>query len=317
MTEQQPGKCTVAVDLDGVLASYDGWKGIENFGDPIPGAREFIEALLSGGFRVIIHTTRTNAWVNRAEANGQDHLSVDGGFRWRRRLKMLVSNWLNQWGFPQEGPDFYVYDGPGKPAAIAYVDDQAVNCSPGKRDDPCFREIEYGLANAECLVLRDRVMALDAPGPDVNRNNPAAANAELLDLAATKASQVHGVAVPHDAMPGLKIFLEFCDHVEAMIASASKNTVPSADQYRQFEALSSALAARLGALDGANFRRRQLFAPPPVEPTLPGMEHLRSRERQEGTDPVGRQFQGSDEKLVIEGGDEIKRAVPPEAGHDS
>ena len=27
---------TIAVDLDGTLARYDGWKGIDHIGDPIP-----------------------------------------------------------------------------------------------------------------------------------------------------------------------------------------------------------------------------------------------------------------------------------------
>lgn len=271
MTEK-PDKYTVAVDLDGVLASYDGWKGIECIGDPIPGALEFVGNLLAEGFRVIIFTTRTNAWVNRAEAAGQDHLSVEGGHRWRRRLKMLVSNWLSQHGFPAEGADFYVYDGPGKPVAIAYVDDRAVCCAPVPDDSSRAGE-EYEGVIAECLLLRRNIFPLDAPGPDVNARTPAQENADLTDQVSAAASRAIGVEVPRDAMPGLKILLEFCDHVEAMIASASKNTVPSADQYRQFEALSGALAAKLGALDGVNFRRKQLLNPPPAaEPTLPGME---------------------------------------------
>ena len=30
----------IAIDLDGTLAEYDGWKGIDNIGKPIKGAVE-------------------------------------------------------------------------------------------------------------------------------------------------------------------------------------------------------------------------------------------------------------------------------------
>jgi len=53
-------KKSVCVDLDGVLAQYDGWKGVEHIGDPIPGAVQFTKKLQEVA-RVVIFTTRTNA----------------------------------------------------------------------------------------------------------------------------------------------------------------------------------------------------------------------------------------------------------------
>ncbi len=48
---------TVCVDLDGVLAAYDGWKAVDHIGEPIPGAQEFTREL-SERFKVIIYTSR-------------------------------------------------------------------------------------------------------------------------------------------------------------------------------------------------------------------------------------------------------------------
>jgi len=48
----------IYVDFDGVLAEYDGWKGPEYLGPPRAGARGFLAALKSIGYKVIIFTTR-------------------------------------------------------------------------------------------------------------------------------------------------------------------------------------------------------------------------------------------------------------------
>jgi hypothetical protein len=58
----------VAVDLDGVLNAYDGWKGEEHWPEPRPGAGEFLRALEEAGFSVCIFTTRdpdrTQSWLS-------------------------------------------------------------------------------------------------------------------------------------------------------------------------------------------------------------------------------------------------------------
>lgn len=106
---------TVAVDLDGVLAKYDGWRGIEHIGDPIPGAVEFTKALKAIPVRVVIHTTRTNA-----DPAIQGHSeSVD-------MLTQRVRLWLDAHGFAYDE----IYAGQGKPLAAAYIDDRAVPCLP-------------------------------------------------------------------------------------------------------------------------------------------------------------------------------------------
>lgn len=116
---------TVAVDLDGVLAEYEGWKGVYEIGAPLDGAVEFVKDLLDFGFNVCVWTTRVNPSVNFPADAGREHLSGD---QWHRRLVALVENWLNGWGFPPLGDRFWIHDQPGKPIATAYIDDRAVAC---------------------------------------------------------------------------------------------------------------------------------------------------------------------------------------------
>jgi hypothetical protein len=62
-------KSTIAIDFDGVLADYNGWKGEANMGPPRPGVREFLEALQSLGEEVVVFSTRPEhlieAWLQR------------------------------------------------------------------------------------------------------------------------------------------------------------------------------------------------------------------------------------------------------------
>lgn len=158
--------CTVAVDLDGVLAQYDKWEGVDRIGDPIPGAIPFVQALLDEGFTVCVHTTRTNPAVNKSEDTGQPHLQ---GERWAKHLRKLVRQWLSMWGFPAIGERFYVHADPGKPIAVAYVDDRAVSCEPqGIHGRPA-----YGKALAHCVINRQI-----AAGPAAMEDVPDLTDAE-------------------------------------------------------------------------------------------------------------------------------------------
>lgn len=120
MTESyKPTPNTIAVDLDATLATYKGWNGITEIGEPIPGAREFLKALGNLG-HVLIYTTRTNIH-NAVEAD------VD-----REYLVSMVENWLlkHHMHFDE------VYAGDGKPYASAFVDDRAVPCRPQDAEEP-------------------------------------------------------------------------------------------------------------------------------------------------------------------------------------
>ncbi len=104
-------KRTICVDMDGVLATYDGWKGHEHFGDPIPGARAFL-AKLSEVYEVAIYTTRCNAEVNKTHSEEE--------------LIKLVQDWLDEHNM------YYDKIIPKKPICVAFVDDNAIRCEPQK-----------------------------------------------------------------------------------------------------------------------------------------------------------------------------------------
>ena len=100
---------TVCVDFNGVLDAYQGWRGPGHFDGPRPGAREFLEALSTRGYRVVVFTTRYSADV------------------WQ---------WLHAHGMADLVMD--VTD--RKPAAHVFVDDRAV-CFRGDFPET-LREIE-------------------------------------------------------------------------------------------------------------------------------------------------------------------------------
>src|SRR6201988_2756427 len=49
---------TIAVDFDGVIAEYDGWKGKGVLGLPRKDVVEALHELRAEGWKVVIHTTR-------------------------------------------------------------------------------------------------------------------------------------------------------------------------------------------------------------------------------------------------------------------
>lgn len=129
-------KKTVAIDLDGVLAEYDGFKGVNIIGDPIPGARKFMEKL-SMRFEVIVHTCRASVdW----EGKHSDKVT-------REERINYIRKWLDENCIPYN--DIWIW--PGKPYASAYVDDRAVcvNKRHTKKQGPAA----YDRAYEECLEL--------------------------------------------------------------------------------------------------------------------------------------------------------------------
>ena len=51
----------VGVDLDGVLAHYDGWHGEDHIGEPIPAMLDRVKAWIAEGIDVRIFTARANS----------------------------------------------------------------------------------------------------------------------------------------------------------------------------------------------------------------------------------------------------------------
>ena len=54
------GEPWVGVDLDGTLAEFDGWKGVEHIGRPIHAVVENVKRLLMSGHNVKIFTARAH-----------------------------------------------------------------------------------------------------------------------------------------------------------------------------------------------------------------------------------------------------------------
>jgi hypothetical protein len=157
----QPTDRTVAVDLDGVLAEYDGWQGVDVIGKPMPNAREFVHRLLDLGLHVVIHTTRNNPSANRQEELGRGQMRPE---EWKKYLTGLVHQWLSNHGFPVYHKRLTVSADDGKPVAMSYVDDRAVvmmKPTPGvwygrscrEAHDHCIRAIQHQ-AEQDGILLR-------------------------------------------------------------------------------------------------------------------------------------------------------------------
>jgi 5'(3')-deoxyribonucleotidase len=100
-------KQRIAIDFDGVIHSFDGWKDGSIYGDVIPGALETI-AKLSTKYEVYIFTTRAREEVNQID---------------------VIKNWLgDQAAAIGLDPVFFmrltVTD--KKLPAIAYIDDRGI-----------------------------------------------------------------------------------------------------------------------------------------------------------------------------------------------
>lgn len=115
--EMKEEKKNIVVDLDGTLAYYDEWKGLDHIGGPLPGAKEFVEAL-KVKYNVIIFTCRTSTTVNLVEPD------------MKLPLVAKIVDWLSKYNFPQ----VEVWAGDGKPIGEYYVDDRGLACVP--QEDP-------------------------------------------------------------------------------------------------------------------------------------------------------------------------------------
>jgi len=104
---------TIAVDFDGVIAEYDGYKGWGVLGEPRLDVLEALRELRSEGWKIVIHTTR-----------GEHE----------------ISGYLAQHGIPfdeiNRNSDYETV-GP-KPVADLYWDDRAVSYSGDARKDLGF-----------------------------------------------------------------------------------------------------------------------------------------------------------------------------------
>lgn len=115
---------TIAVDLDGTLAFYDGWKGWDKIGPVLPGARDFLMELKRRGCEIVIYTTRCNP-----NTPGKDGIT-------KEELALKVEGWMYHNDMPYDS----IYQGEGKPLCAAIVDDRAVECEPMKHQEEAYSD---------------------------------------------------------------------------------------------------------------------------------------------------------------------------------
>jgi hydroxymethylpyrimidine pyrophosphatase-like HAD family hydrolase len=101
---------TLAVDFDGVIADYDGWRGPGVLGEPRGDVVEALRRLRGEGWKIVVHTTRGAEEV-------EDYLA---------RYRIPHDEINHNSDYQTKGP---------KPVADVYWDDRAVCYSGDARKD--------------------------------------------------------------------------------------------------------------------------------------------------------------------------------------
>lgn len=114
-----PKKWTIAVDFDGVLHQYTSKFDINLLDPPMPGAFEWLTALVKD-FKVIIHSCRFSP---KASADGE---ISSRAWYFAEKAQDSAAAWFKEHGLPKEVYDQLVFwQNTGKPTALIYVDDRA------------------------------------------------------------------------------------------------------------------------------------------------------------------------------------------------
>jgi hypothetical protein len=110
----------IVIDVDGVLAPiHEEWTGPEDFVDPYPEARAFMESLMEIG-EVVIYTCRIK------EAEDFDAHCANG-HTYEERIE-FVEAWFEKHSIPYS----HLWKARGKPWGDVYIDDKALFCTGGK-----------------------------------------------------------------------------------------------------------------------------------------------------------------------------------------
>jgi hypothetical protein len=98
------GSKTIVCDFDGVIATYDGWKGFDVFGQPILSTIRILHRLKNIGWKIVIFTTRL--------------------------ATPTLEAWLEYNAVPYDAINSTAHNPPNtsnKPIADVYLDDRAIN----------------------------------------------------------------------------------------------------------------------------------------------------------------------------------------------
>jgi hypothetical protein len=120
-------KPRVCVGLDGILATYDRFRGREYIGPPLPGALEFAHAIAKVA-DIIVFSARCSP-----DNAGEEKSRLSPA-----QLRIRVIDWLEKYNFPYTD----VYVGQGKPRAAAFIDTHAIRCTPQTDADAFEKTLE-------------------------------------------------------------------------------------------------------------------------------------------------------------------------------
>lgn len=120
-------RLVICIDLDKTLITYERGKRTPhgNFGQPLPGAREFLVELHKFG-DIIIHTCRTSPSVVAL-----------GVASWL--LKNEVKDYLNKNGFIYDD----IWCDPGKPNGDIFIDDKGYRIPENPKPEDYKKTIEF------------------------------------------------------------------------------------------------------------------------------------------------------------------------------
>jgi hydroxymethylpyrimidine pyrophosphatase-like HAD family hydrolase len=114
---------TVAFDFDGVIAEYDGWKGVDVFGSPNLEVIKAMQKLARKGYHIIIWTTRNETLALRLYL-AKHNVSYSS-----------INSTSHNPPYTSTKPIYHVF-----------VDDRAVGYR-GQKADKLIRTIEYVIEN--------------------------------------------------------------------------------------------------------------------------------------------------------------------------
>jgi hypothetical protein len=122
---------SIAVDLDGTLAHYDHWRGIEHIGAPVPKMLARVKEWIAKGEEVVIFTARITPhpdFETETEARLRDGIGH-------------IQNWLEKQGLPRLRVT-NIKD----PGMSVFWDDRAVGVQPNTGNVNHYSELDPGMS---------------------------------------------------------------------------------------------------------------------------------------------------------------------------
>ena len=130
MVKQLKRKLVAVFDFDGVIASYDGWKGPDVFGKPNYEVIRLMQALYNHDWHIVIWTTR---------------VATPKLIDWLKKYKVQYDG-INT---NNHNPDFTS----AKPIYDVYIDDRAIGYN-GQSATDLWRQIHIAISHRNDLIKK-------------------------------------------------------------------------------------------------------------------------------------------------------------------